>query len=63
MRAIVGYGSNIPNSFRTADSKTSLIPNDLAVVCLWSMFGLSLAAIVMAVGLAPDIGKLLALAG
>lgn len=62
MRAIAEYAHSVPSSVRTADRDSPLIPPDLAIVCLWAVFGLSLTAAALVLGFA-DFGELLALAG
>ena len=46
----------------TADRDSPLIPSDLAIVCLWAVFGLSLTAAALVLRFA-DFGELLTLAG
>ena len=62
MRAIAEYVHSVPSSVRTADRDSPLIPSDLAIVCLWAVFGLSLTAAALVLGFA-DFGELLTLAG
>lgn len=62
MRAIVEYAHSVPSSVRTADRDSPIIPPDLAIVCLWAVFGLSLTAAALVLGFA-DFGELLTLAG
>lgn len=62
MRAIAEYAHSVPNSVRIADRDSPLIPPDLAIVCLWAVFGLSLTAAALVLGFA-DFGELLTLAG
>jgi hypothetical protein len=62
VRAITEYAHSIPSSVRTADRDSPLIPPDLAIVCLWAMFGLSFSAAALVLGFA-DFGELLTLAG
>jgi hypothetical protein len=62
VRAIAEYAHSIPSSVRAADRDSQLISPDLATVCLWAMFGLSLTAAALVLGFA-DFGELLALAG
>jgi hypothetical protein len=60
--AIAEYARSIPSSVRTADRDSPLKSPDLAIVCLWAMFGLSLTAAALVLGFA-DFGELLTLAG
>jgi hypothetical protein len=62
VRAIVEYAHSVPSSVRTADRDSPIIPPDLAIVCLWAVFGLSLTAAALVLGFA-DFGELLTLAG
>ena len=62
MRAIAEYAHSIPSSVRAADHDSPLMSPDLAIVCLWAMFGLSLTAAVLVLGFA-DFGEFLTLAG
>lgn len=59
MRIATEYKARILNSPRT----TSFISDDLAIVGLWSLFGLSLSAVLAMSGFAPNIGAVLAIAG
>jgi hypothetical protein len=62
VRAIAEYAHSVPGSVRTADRESPLIPPDLAIVCLWAVFGLSLTAAALVLGFA-DFGEFLTLAG
>ena len=62
MRAIAEYAHSVPSSVRIADRDGLHISPDLAIVCLWAVFGLSLTAAALVLGFA-DFGELLTLAG
>jgi hypothetical protein len=62
VRAIAEYAHSIPSSVRAADHDSPLMSPDLAIVCLWAMFGLSLTAAALVFGFA-DFGELVTLAG
>ena len=62
MRAIAEYAHSIPISVRTADRDSPLVSPDLAIVCLWAVFGLSVTAAALVLGFA-DFGEFLTLAG
>jgi hypothetical protein len=55
--AIAEYARSIPSSVRTADRDSPLISPDLAIVCLWAMFGLSLTAAALVLAPKPSLNK------
>jgi hypothetical protein len=55
LQAVSLMARNIP--------KRTLIPADLAIVCLWSALGLLLTAIILAPGFGVEVGQALVMAG
>jgi hypothetical protein len=62
MRAITENQSEFLPPFRVTRPGTEASTN-FSIVCLWSVLGLTLTALLFALGLGAEVGQILAMAG
>ena len=58
-----GHAAVLDGAFDLSNRQYGRISADFAVVCLWSLLGLSLTALVIAFGFGAEIAEILPIAG